>query len=136
MPSNQEIDQRLRQVTDQLDDGAVGAEELLRALVEIQTDGICVVSADGRVIYASSSFAATLGYESGFEMKGLEVHDFTFNPVEHRKIFGRWQQARTSLRMDARNVLKAKRKDGSPIELQIGVVPRGNQQALVIVRKV
>ena len=94
------------------------SEERYRAVIEQATDGIYLLDAGTkRLLEVNSSFQKMLGYAAG-ELRGTEVYDFVAHPRENVD-----STIQRTLEEKRRVVggRKYRRKDGSLVEVEVGV---------------
>ncbi len=92
------------------------AEENYRELVALAPIGIYRVTRDGRLISANAALARILGYDSPDELLPLDMQaDIYFDAADRPRLLGELEHAGAVSRSEVR----LKRKDGSPIWVQI-----------------
>jgi PAS domain S-box-containing protein len=99
-------------------------EERFHRLVEASSIGQLVVDGDGRIEISNPATERMLGYERG-ELEGLKVDVLlpTGLQQKHVQLREQFMQAPEARRMGVGRELKAVRKDGSTIPVEVGLNP-------------
>jgi PAS domain S-box-containing protein len=99
-------------------------EERFHLLVEASSIGQLVVDGDGRIEIANPAAERMLGYASG-ELEGLQVDALLPANLQqkHAQLREQFMQAPEARKMGVGRELKAVRKDGSTIAVEVGLNP-------------
>ena len=95
------------------------SEEKYRRIVETATEGIVMVDADARVVFANDRWSEIFGY-SLEEARHMTHFDMVF-PEDRAQMRERWESRKRGVKESYE--FRFRRKDGSPVWILIGVAP-------------
>ena len=129
---------RIRQLNQELEEDLT-PEIMMRALIEMMCDGMAIVGDDFKIKCCTDSFASVFGYS---------LEELTDQPVSllipqrkqeiHHQNMMDWYVSPRVLRMDRKgrgNEIIGLRKDGTEINLNIGVIPMSGGKAFIILNQ-
>jgi len=96
------------------------SEEKYRRIVETATEGIVMVDANARVVFANDRWSEIFGY-SLEEARHMTHFEMVF-PEDRAEMTERWESRKRGVKENYE--FRFRRKDGSPIWVLIGVAPR------------